>query len=156
MESSIYYKKSQATVWQTTFWVTGAWTCLVHDAFIQLSLGLPISFQMIPRLYMPKLSSNSKIKIRVFLSLLTPVSRNGHVVLQITVLRGFKGVLGDQAGSNAQNMVALNSPNDKLSNDTPHDYGTLKYKIAVLRGFKGVLGWPGGLKCPKYGCIELS
>ena len=41
---------------------------------------------------------------------------------------------------NAQNMVALNSPNDKLSNDTPHDYGTLKYKIAVLRGFKGVLG----------------
>jgi hypothetical protein len=28
-------------------------------------------------------------------------------------------------------------PNDKLSNDTPHDYGTLKYKITVLRGFKG-------------------
>ena len=36
--------------------------------------------------------------------------------------------------------VMFNSPNDKLSNDTPHDYGTLKYKITVLRGFKGVLG----------------
>ena len=36
-------------------------------------------------------------------------------------------------------MVPFNSPNDKLSNDTPHDYGTLKYKSAVLRGFKGVV-----------------
>jgi hypothetical protein len=63
----------------------------------------------------------------------------GTLKYKITVLRGFKGVLGDQEGSNAQNMVALNSPNDKLSNDTPHDYGTLKYKITVLRGFKGGL-----------------
>jgi hypothetical protein len=29
------------------------------------------------------------------------------------------------------------SPNDELSNDTPYDYGTLKYKIPVFKGYKG-------------------
>jgi len=38
----------------------------------------------------------------------------------------------DQEGSNAQKLVKFKSPNDKLSNDTPHDYGTLKYKITVF------------------------
>ena len=36
-------------------------------------------------------------------------------------------------------MVASNAHTDKLSNDTPHDYGTLKYKITVLRGFRGLI-----------------
>ena len=36
-------------------------------------------------------------------------------------------------------MVASNADTDKLSNGTPHDYGTLKYKIEVLRGFRGFI-----------------
>ena len=66
-------------------------------------------------------------------------------------------------------MVAFNSPHDKLSNGTPHDiiwrsYDTGTNSVHVrgrfdftgTRGFSGVLGGPGGLKCPKYGFIQLS
>ena len=42
-------------------------------------------------------------------------------------------------GGNDQKLVQSNSPTDKLSNDTPYDYGTLKYKIPVFKGYKGPL-----------------
>ena len=90
-----------------------------------------------------------------------------HLERQVQgVLKGFKG---DQEVCNAQNMVSFNSPDDKLSNGTPHDiiwrsYWD-RYKLVHCcetfgktgtRGFKGVLGGPGCLKCPKYGFIQLS
>ena len=50
----------------------------------------------------------------------------------------------DQKGPNAQKLLKFNSPNDKLSNDTPHEYGTLKYKIPVFKGYKGPIRAPVG------------
>ena len=50
----------------------------------------------------------------------------------------------DQEGSNAQKLVQFNSPNSKLSNDTPHAYGTCKYKLPVFNGYKGSIRAPIG------------
>ena len=50
------------------------------------------------------------------------------IVLAKTNFRfeGLKGLIrasiGGQEGQNAQNIVSFNSPNHKLSNDTPHAY----------------------------------
>merc|ERR1712034_172490 len=50
-------------------------------------------------------------------------------------------------------IIFFNSPTDKLSNDDPHDYGTLKYKIPAFKGYKGSIRAPvgdqNGPKCPK-------
>ena len=59
-------------------------------------------------------------------------------------------------GGNDQKLVQSNSPNDELSNDTPHDYGTLKYKIPVFKGYKGPYRGPKWAKCPKIGPIQLA
>ena len=57
------------------------------------------------------------------------------LILQVQgVLGGFYGV---QEAWNAQNTVAFNSPNDKLSNVTPYEYGIWTYKISVFEGFLG-------------------
>ena len=41
---------------------------------------------------------------------------------EITIFRAIRGHIGGQEGQNAQNIVSFNSPNHKLSNDTPHAY----------------------------------
>jgi hypothetical protein len=43
-------------------------------------------------------------------------------------------------GGNDQKLVQSNSPNDELSNDTPHDYGTRKNKIRGFRALGPYLG----------------
>jgi hypothetical protein len=76
--------------------------------------------------------SASKNKIRILGALLRAI-RGQYIRGQYRPIRAIE----DQKGSNTQKLVKFKSPNDKLSNDTPHDYGTLKYKIPVFKGYKG-------------------